>query len=307
MLNAKELPQYNYNDCPSDTYIRLNRIIFAVDKKEPQETPIYSTKIDAKAFVIPKIGSIPAHIVEAENLVVPTFVIAALPTWKLNETRMAQYEKFVDNLIKRGIESIHRQEDFECIKVLDAAIDKEHVFELTKDSCEENPSQLLKFFIKGIGVIKEHEIAPGYIVMHPTIAEMLFLVENKYLYLNKDVATLDNVYQKGTVVFGTYRDIPLLTNNACSKNSIYVTGSPFKAGIVVVKKEAAAGDIIEIPAELKQQCVVDAELGLAVLDDNSSAKILLTPPKIPLNDVSFRIPIPKPKPTFWQKLKHPFK
>lgn len=277
MVEAKDLPVYNYTNAPSDTefeYIPLSRIIFAQDHKEGIEIPKYKRGPWTKAYVVKKRGDVPKTVCETEEYLIPTVQMATYPTWGYDEITYHSPD-IINKTIDRGIEAVYRQQDVEVVKILNASITKDHSFTCNQNVYEDNPNKLLFYILKAIATIVEHEVLPAYILMHPSVAELLYLAENKYLYLNKHVANEKDVYTKGTVVFGTFRDIPILTCWAIPKNVIYITSSPYKSGILVTKKYPSAREIQDNLSSLRKECLIDSESGFGVMEDYCNSRVVL--------------------------------
>jgi len=111
-------------------YQAIGRKLLMVDELPQGALPRYERDIAVKSAVIPKRGSVPTHVVEAEELLVPVIEIASNPTIKLNEIRSRRYY-IVDRAQVRAKDSLQRQEDTEVFSVINAAVPADHSISVT--------------------------------------------------------------------------------------------------------------------------------------------------------------------------------
>ena len=100
-------------------YQAIGRKLLLVDELPQGVLPRYERDITAKSFVIGKRGAVPTSEIEAEELLVPTFEIAANPVIRYSEVKARRFY-IVDRAQIRAKDSLQRQEDTEVFKVINA-------------------------------------------------------------------------------------------------------------------------------------------------------------------------------------------
>ena len=140
-------------------YQAIGRKLLMVDELPQGALPRYERDVAVKSYVIPKRGSVPTHVVEAEELLIPVVELATNPTIKINEINQRRYY-IVDRAQVRAKDSIQRQEDVEVFKVINAAVPTDHSIAVSGTLQPENINLALT-------LIEEHELIGAKVIMHP--------------------------------------------------------------------------------------------------------------------------------------------
>ncbi len=241
-------------------YQAIGRKLLMVDELPQGALPRYERDIAVTSYVIPKRGSVPDMMVEAEELLVPTFEIACNPTIKLNEIRARRYY-IVDRAQVRAKDSIQRQEDLEVFKAISVAVSTDHTVTVSGNLSPDNINLAL-------ALIEEHELVGAKIVCHP--------------FRYKDVRAwgkdfFDEATQRDVLMSGLYGHLwtaDIHVSTMVPKNSIYVLAPGEFVGAMPVRQ-----DITVLPADdpkaLRLGWVIYEELGIAVINDYATAKIVI--------------------------------
>lgn len=241
-------------------YQGVGRKFLMVDELPQGALPRYERDIAVKSYVISKRGAVPDSIVEAEELLVPTFEIACNPQIRLNEVRQRRFY-IVDRAQVRAKDSIQRQEDTEAFKVLNAAVPGAQSISVSGTLQPENINLAL-------ALIEEHELVGAKIVMHP----------QRY----KDVRAwgkgfFDEATQRDILMTGLYGHIysaDIHVSTMVPKNAVYVMAPAQFVGVMPIRQ-----DISVLPADdpkkLRLGWVVYEELGIAAINDYAISRITI--------------------------------
>ncbi len=241
-------------------YQGIGRKLVMVDELPQGALPRYERDIAVKSYVISKRGRVPDMIVEAEELLVPTFEIATNPTIKLNEIRARRFY-IVDRAQIRAKDSIMRQEDTEVFTTISNAVPAAHSLTVTGAI---DPSNLNV----AMALIEEHELVAAKIVVHP--------------YRYKDVRNwgkdfFDEATQRDVIMSGLYGHLwtaDIHVSTMVPRNTIYVLAPGEFVGAMPVRQ-----DITVLPADdpkaLRLGWVVYEEIGIAVINDYATAKLTI--------------------------------
>jgi len=241
-------------------YQGIGRKLLMVDELPQGALPRYERDIAVRSYVIPKRGSVPSSVVEAEELLVPVVELASNPTIRLNEIRQRRYY-IVDRAQVRAKDSLQRQEDVEVFKVINAAVPVDQSISVAGTLQPDNINLALT-------LIEEHELIGAKIVLHP----------QRY----KDIRTwgkdfFDEATQRDILMTGLYGHIysaDIHVSTMVPKNCVYVLAPAQFVGAMPVRQ-----DITVLPADdprkLRLGWVVFEELGFAVINDYAISRILV--------------------------------
>lgn len=242
-------------------YQAIGRKLLMVDELPQGALPRYERDVAVKSYVIPRRGKVPDMYVEAEELLVPTFEIATNPSIKLNEIRARRFY-IVDRAQIRAKDSIQRQEDTEVFKVISNAVPSVHTLTVTSALDPSNINVAL-------ALIEEHELVGAKVVCHPYRYKD---IRNwgKDFY---DEATTRDVIMSG--LFGHIWTADIHVSTMVPRDTIYVLAPGEFVGAIPVRQ-----DITVLPADdpknLRLGWVVYEDLGMAVINDYSTAKIQIS-------------------------------
>ncbi len=242
-------------------YQAIGRKLLMVDELPQGALARYERDVAVKSYVIPKRGSVPDALVEAEELIVPTIELAAHPTIRLNEIRARRFY-IVDRAQVRAKDSLQRQEDVEVFKVINAAIPTDHSISVSGTLQAENINLALT-------LIEEHELIGAKIVLAPQRYKDI-RGWGKEVY---DEATQRDILMTG--LYGHIYSADIHVSTMVPKNSVYVLAPAQFVGAMPVKQ-----DITVLPADdpkrLRLGWVVYEELGFAVINDFALSRITVS-------------------------------
>lgn len=242
-------------------YQAIGRKLLMVDELPNGALARYERDVAVKSYVIPKRGSVPDALVEAEELIVPTIELAAHPTIRLNEIRARRFY-IVDRAQVRAKDSLQRQEDVEVFKVINAAIPTDHSISVSGTLQAENINLALT-------LIEEHELIGAKIVLAPQRYKDI-RGWGKEVY---DEATQRDILMTG--LYGHIYSADIHVSTMVPKNGVYVLAPAQFVGAMPVKQ-----DITVLPADdpkrLRLGWVVYEELGFAVINDFALSRITVS-------------------------------
>jgi hypothetical protein len=242
-------------------YQAIGRKLLMVDELPNGALARYERDVAVKSYVIPKRGSVPDALVEAEELIVPTIELAAHPTIRLNEIRARRFY-IVDRAQVRAKDSLQRQEDVEVFKVINAAIPADHSISVSGILQAENINLALT-------LIEEHELIGAKIVLAPQRYKDI-RGWGKEVY---DEATQRDILMTG--LYGHIYSADIHVSTMVPKNGVYVLAPAQFVGAMPVKQ-----DITVLPADdpkrLRLGWVVYEELGFAVINDFALSRITVS-------------------------------
>lgn len=242
-------------------YQAIGRKLLMVDELPNGALARYERDVAVKSYVIPKRGSVPDALVEAEELIVPTIELAAHPTIRLNEIRARRFY-IVDRAQVRAKDSLQRQEDVEVFKVINAAIPTDHSISVSGTLQAENINLALT-------LIEEHELIGAKIVLAPQRYKDI-RGWGKEVY---DEATQRDILMTG--LYGHIYSADIHVSTMVPKNGVYILAPAQFVGAMPVKQ-----DITVLPADdpkrLRLGWVVYEELGFAVINDFALSRITVS-------------------------------
>ena len=241
-------------------YQAIGRKLLMVDELPQGALPRYERDIAVKSYVIGKRGSVPTMLVEGEELLVPVIELASNPTIKLNEIRQRRYY-IVDRAQVRAKDSLQRQEDVEVFMVINAAVPADHTINVSGSLQPENINLALT-------LIEEHELIGAKIVLHPQRYKDIRAWGKDFF----DEATQRDILMTG--LYGHIYSADIHVSTMVPKNAVFVLAPPQFVGAMPVRQ-----DITVLPADdprkLRLGWVVFEEVGFAVINDYSVAKIMV--------------------------------
>jgi hypothetical protein len=242
-------------------YQAIGRKLLMVDELPNGALARYERDVAVKSYVIPKRGSVPDALVEAEELIVPTIELAAHPTIRLNEIRARRFY-IVDRAQVRAKDSLQRQEDVEVFKVINAAIPTDHSISVSGTLQAENINLALT-------LIEEHELIGAKIVLAPQRYKDI-RGWGKEVY---DEATQRDILMTG--LYGHIYSADIHVSTMVPKNAVYVLAPAQFVGAMPVKQ-----DITVLPADdpkrLRLGWVVYEEIGFAVINDYALSRVTVS-------------------------------
>ena len=241
-------------------YQGIGRKLFMVDELPQGALARYERDIAVRSYVVAKRGVVPTSIVEGEDLIVPTFEIAANPTIKINEIKQRRFY-IVDRAQVRAKDAIQRQEDIEIFKVINQGVNPDHTVSVSGTLQAENINLALT-------LIEEHELIGAKIVMHPQRYKDV-RIWGKDFY---DEATQRDLLMTG--LYGHIFTADIHVSTMVPKNGVFVLAPAQFVGAMPVRQ-----DISVLPADdprrIRLGWVIYEEVGFALINDYAVSKIVV--------------------------------
>jgi hypothetical protein len=242
-------------------YQAIGRKLLLVDELPQGVLPRYERDVTAKSYVIGKRASVPTAEIEAEELLVPTFEIAANPVIRYSEVKARRFY-IVDRAQIRAKDSLQRQEDTVVFKVINAGTPSDQTISVSGTVQLEQVNLALT-------LIEEHELIGAKIVVPPARYKD-FRGWGPDVY---DQATQRDILQTG--LYGHLYTADIHLSTMVPKNCVFVMAPAQFVGAMPIRQ-----DITVLPADdtrrLRLGWVVYEELGFAVINDFSLSKIIVS-------------------------------
>jgi hypothetical protein len=242
-------------------YQAIGRKLLLVDELPQGVLPRYERDVTAKSFVVGKRGAVPTSEIEAEELLVPTFEIAANPGIRYSEVKARRFY-IVDRAQIRAKDSLQRQEDTEVFKVINAGTPQDQTINV-------NGTVQIEQINLALTLIEEHELIGAKIVVPPARYKD-FRGWGPDVY---DQATQRDILQTG--LYGHLYTADIHLSTMVPKNCVFIMAPAQFVGAMPIRQ-----DITVLPADdtrrLRLGWVVYEELGFAVINDYALSKILVS-------------------------------
>lgn len=242
-------------------YQSVGRKLLLVDELPQGVLPRYERDVTAKAYTVSKRGAVPTAEIEAEEVLVPTFEIAANPVLRYSEVRARRFY-IVDRAQIRAKDSLQRQEDTEVFKVINGATPSDQTISVSG-------TVQLEHINLALTLIEEHELIGAKIVVPPARYKD-FRGWGPEVY---DQASQREILQTG--LYGHLFTADIHMSTMVPKNCVFVMAPAQYVGAIPIRQ-----DITVIPADdprrLRLGWVVYEELGFAVVNDFALAKVLVS-------------------------------
>jgi hypothetical protein len=242
-------------------YQAIGRKLLLVDELPQGVLARYERDVTAKSFTIGKRGAVPTSEIEAEELLVPTFELAANPVIRYSEVKQRRFY-IVDRAQIRAKDSLQRQEDTEVFKVINAATPADQTISVAGTVQLEQVNLALT-------LIEEHELIGAKIVVPPARYKD-FRGWGPDVY---DQATTRDILQTG--LYGHLYTADIHLSTMVPKNCVYIMAPAQFVGAIPIRQ-----DITVLPADdtrrLRLGWVVYEELGFAVINDFALSRIIVS-------------------------------
>lgn len=241
-------------------YQAIGRKMLTVDELPQGVLPRYEKDVPGKAWTISKHGAVPDQLVEAQEVFVPTFIIASNPQVPLTEISSRRFY-IVDRAQMKAKEAIQKDEDTHILAAIELATPTDHIVAPTA-------AIGLGDVTEAFAYIAEHDLTAARIVMHPDeYYKDLIMWQNTDVF---DQATKRDVLMSG--LFGHLLTADVHVSHLVPKGSVYIMAPSDYVGVMPIRQ-----DISIIPADnpthLRLGWVVFEEIGVAVMNDYAIAKI----------------------------------
>jgi hypothetical protein len=241
-------------------YQAVGRKLLMVDELPQGALARYERDVASVAHVVSRRGAVPDQITEAEEILVPTFEIAAYPTIRLAEIKARRFY-IVDRAQIKAKEAIQKEEDLNIFNALDAAV-------TARGQDVDAPGSGLDFasLNEAFRTVEQHDLVVTKIVTHA----------NQYASLRalgKDVfdeATQREILTTG--LYGHFFTADVHVSSRMNPKKVLVVASPDTVGAFPIRQ-----DITVLPADdpkrLRLGWVIYEEVGVVVINDYAVSRI----------------------------------
>lgn len=248
-------------------YQAVGRKLIMVDELPQGALARYERDLAATAHVVARRGAVPDQIQEGEEILVPTWEIAANPTIRLSEIKARRFY-IVDRAQIKAKEAIQKEEDTQIFSALIAAADNR--------AANGDPQ-----IVTDIGSLSTTSLnsAFRYIEQHDLVATKIVVHANRYA----DIRTFgkdfyDEATQREILTTGLYGHLwtaDIHVSSRMDPNTVLVVASPDTVGAFPIRQ-----DITVLPADdpkkLRLGWVIYEEVGIAIINDYAISKIEVT-------------------------------
>ena len=223
----------------------------------------YERDVAAIAHVISRRGAVPDQIQEGEEILVPTFEIAAHPTVRLSEIKAHRFY-IVDRAQIKAKEAIQKEEDTNIFNALTSAANFNGTQVTTAIGALSTASLNTAF-----RMIEQHDLVTTKIVMHANqYATVRTFGKDFY-----DEATTREIITTG--LYGHLWTADIHVSSRMNDSEVLVVASPDTVGAFPIRQ-----DITVLPADdpkkLRLGWVIYEEVGIVVINDYAVSLIEVT-------------------------------
>lgn len=242
-------------------YQAIGRKLLMVDELPQGALARYEKDVASTAYVVSRRGGVRDRIVEGEEVLVPTWEIAANPQIRLSEIK-ARRVYIVDRAQMKAKEAIQKQEDTEILGDIEAAVRSDQTVTQSGDLS-------IASLNYAFSTIESHDLTVAKIVMHPQqYADVRLFGRDVF-----DEATRRDVLMSG--LFGHLWTADIHVSHRVPPGSVYLLAPAEYVGAIPVRQ-----DITVLPADdpknLRLGWVIYEEIGIIVINDYALAKVNLT-------------------------------
>lgn len=241
-------------------YQAVGRKLLMVDELPQGALARYERDVASVAYVLSRKGSVPDQITEGEEVIVPTFEIAAYPTIRLSEINARRFY-IVDRAQIKAKEAIQKEEDINIFSALDAAVTG-RLQTVTAPGSGLDPASLNEAF----RMVEQHDLVATKVVLHANQYAALRTFGKDFY----DEATTREILTTG--LYGHLWTADIHVSSRMNPNRVLVVASPDTVGAFPIRQ-----DITVLPADdpkkLRLGWVIYEEVGITILNDYAASEV----------------------------------
>jgi len=241
-------------------YQAVGRKLLMVDELPQGALARYERDIASIAHVIARRGAVPDQITEGEEILVPTFEIAAYPTIRLAEIKARRFY-IVDRAQIKAKEAIQKEEDTNIFNALNAAVDARGQ-EVTAPGSGLDAASLNEAF----RMIEQHDLVATKIVMHANQYAAVRTFGKNFF----DEASTREILTTG--LFGHLWTADIHVSSRMDPTMVLVVASPDTVGAFPIRQ-----DITVLPADdpkkIRLGWVIYEEVGVVIVNDYALSRV----------------------------------
>lgn len=250
-------------------YQAVGRKLLMVDELPQGALARYERDVASIAHVVSRRGAVPDQIQEGEEVLVPTWEIAANPTIRLSEIKARRFY-IVDRAQIKAKEAIQKEEDTQIFNALIAAADNRAANDATNSQIVTDVGNLSTSSLNSaFRLIEQHDLVATKIVLHANLyADIRTFGKTFY-----DEATTREILTTG--LYGHLWTADIHVSSRMDPTVVLVVASPDTVGAFPIRQ-----DITVLPADdpkkLRLGWVIYEEVGIAIINDYAISKIEIT-------------------------------
>ena len=242
-------------------YQAVGRKLLMVDELPQGALARYERDVAAIAWVVSRRGAVPDQIQEGEEVLVPTFEIAANPTVRLSEIKARRFY-IVDRAQIKAKEAIQKEEDSNIFNALLTAC-------LAAQTITNYGTLTIPALNEAFKQIEQHDLVAAKIVTHAfQYASIRTFGKDFY-----DEATQREIITTG--LYGHLWTADIHVSSRMLSTTVLVVASPETVGAFPIRQ-----DITVLPADdpkkLRLGWVIYEEVGIVVINDYAISRINMT-------------------------------
>jgi hypothetical protein len=241
-------------------YQAVGRKLIMVDELPQGALARYERDVASVAHIVARRGAVPDQITEGEEILVPTFEIAAYPTIRLSEIKARRFY-IVDRAQIKAKEAIQKEEDTNIFNALHAAVDARGQ-EVTAPGSGLDGASLNEAF----RMIEQHDLVATKIVMHANQYAAVRTFGKEFF----DEATTREILTTG--LYGHLWTADIHVSSRMDPTRVLIVASPDTVGAFPIRQ-----DITVLPADdpkkLRLGWVIYEEVGIVVVNDYAVSRV----------------------------------
>jgi hypothetical protein len=240
-------------------YQAVGRKLLMVDMLPQGAYARYEKDVRAVAHVLSRRGGVPQMITEGEEVLVPTFEIAAHPTVRLSEVNARRFF-IVDRAQIKAKEAIQKVEDSQILATVESSVDSDHT------TASVGGALTIAALNTAFSKTEQHDLTVSKIVMHAKrYADVRGFGKNVY-----DEATTREVLTTG--LFGHLYTADIHVTSRCPTNTVYLLAPAPYVGAFPIRTDISVLPADE-PQNLRLGWVIYEEVGVVVINNYAVGKI----------------------------------
>lgn len=241
-------------------YQAVGRKLLMVDELPQGALARYERDVTSVAHLVARRGAVPDQITEGEEILVPTFEIAAYPTIRLSEIKARRFY-IVDRAQIKAKEAIQKEEDTNIFNALHAAVETRNQIVSAPGSGLDGAS-----LNEAFRMIEQHDLVATKIVMHANQYAAVRTFGKEFF----DEATTREILTTG--LYGHLWTADIHVSSRMEADKVLVVASPDTVGAFPIRQ-----DITVLPADdpkkLRLGWVIYEEVGIVVVNDYALARV----------------------------------
>lgn len=247
-------------------YQAVGRKCVVVDELPQGALARYERDVVSTATIISRRGAVPDQWQEGEEVLVPTFEIAAYPTIRMSEIKARRFF-IVDRAQIKAKEAIQKEEDRNIFNALIAAADNRALADASNSQVVQDIASLSTAGLNAaFRLVEQHDLVTSKLIMTARgYADVRTFGKDFY-----DEATTREILTTG--LYGHLWTANIHVSSQMDNSTVLVLSSPDTVGVFPIRQ-----DITVLPADdpkkLRLGWVIYEEIGICILNDYSVSKI----------------------------------